>query len=240
MSPSSRKRIVASTAPILLISLLVSVALFASAAQRARAGEPAPATPAIPLKLPADRVYAESVGADSAVTFSHATHVDYENNRCTGCHTKLYRILGPSPRSTHEDMDRGGSCGSCHDGKHAFDVRAKESCVSCHAGRRKPSAAGADSTGAAPGAFSGPKPFVFKSGSASPGVVTFRHDTHRGKSLGCKSCHSKLFTMKPYTQDSNADYHESSLCGGCHDGKQSFGVEDDDACAKCHVEGGGK
>jgi c(7)-type cytochrome triheme protein len=35
--------------------------------------------------------------------------------------------------------------------------------------------------------------------------------------------------------------HEPSACGLCHDGKQSFSVEDDDKCVHCHVEGkGGK
>lgn len=240
MSTPSRKRIATTIDPILFLCLLALAAFLALTAPGAGAQEPTTAAPPIPLKLPPDRIYAGSVSPDSAVTFSHATHVDYENNRCTGCHTKLYRILGPSPKNTHADMDRGGSCGSCHDGTHAFDVRAKESCVSCHAGRRKAAPAGSDSTATAPGAFSGPKPFVFKSGSASPGVVTFRHETHRGKTMTCKSCHSKLFSMKPYQQDANADYHERSLCGGCHDGKQSFGVEDDEACARCHKEGGGK
>ena len=78
-------------------------------------------------------------------------------------------------------------------------------------------------------------------GSASPGTVTFRHETHRGKSLKCNSCHPKFFPMKSVPQDPNADWHERTRCGGCHDGKQSFGVEDDEACQRCHKEGkGGK
>lgn len=240
MSSPSRKRFVAGSDRILLLATLVLTALALSPATPADAAGTDTTSVAVPLKLPPDRVYEGSVGPDSAVTFSHATHVDYESNRCTGCHPKLFRILGPSPLNTHEVMDRGGSCGSCHDGKHAFDVRAKESCLSCHAGRR-PVKAAALAGAEAPAAFSGPKPFVFKSGSASPGTVTFRHESHRGKGQTCKSCHSKLFAMKPLVQDPNADYHERGRCGACHDGKQSFGVEDDDACGKCHVEGkGGK
>lgn len=243
MSRPSRTRFATAIETILFSAVPVLAAVLSFTFARAEVPTPAAApaaTAAIPLKLPPDRVYAKSVGPDSAVTFSHATHVDYESNRCTGCHPKLYKILGPSPQSTHRAMDAGGSCGACHDGKHAFDVRAKESCVSCHAGRRKAVPASSDSSGAAAG-FSGPKPFVFKRSSASPGVVTFRHETHKGSGLKCGSCHSKLFAMKPYVQDPNADYHERALCGGCHDGKQSFGVEDDARCERCHVEGkGGK
>ena len=31
--------------------------------------------------------------------------------------------------------------------------------------------------------------------------------------------------------------HEASACGMCHDGKRSFGTQDDKSCARCHVEG---
>jgi c(7)-type cytochrome triheme protein len=222
---------------VLSFAALLLVALALAPEPRLAGAAPDAATPAIPLKLPPDRVYADSVGPDSAVTFSHATHVDYESSRCTGCHPKLFRILGPPARTTHGEMDGGASCGACHDGKHAFDVRAKESCVSCHAGSRKSAVTGPDGPGTAPPAFTGPKPFVFKSGSASPGVVTFRHETHRGDSMRCGSCHPKYFPMKAVPQDPNADWHETARCGGCHDGKQSFGVEDDAACEKCHKEG---
>ena len=241
MSQASRRRFAPGCETFLSLATVLLVATLMTTVARAAAPAPGNAAPAIPLKLPPDRVYSGSVGPDSAVTFSHATHVEFESNRCTGCHPKLYRILGPSPRITHRDMDQGGSCGTCHDGKHAFDVRAKESCISCHAGRRATATAGSDSLAPTPPAFSGPQPFVYKQGSASPGTVTFRHETHRGKSLKCNSCHPKFFPMKSVPQDPNADWHERTRCGGCHDGKQSFGVEDDEACQRCHKEGkGGK
>lgn len=241
MSQASPRRFAPRCEAILFFARAVLVATLLTMSAQAPAAAPANAPPDIPLKLPPDRVYTGSVGPDSAVTFRHASHVEFESNRCTGCHPKLYRILGPSPRNTHRDMDQGGSCGSCHDGKHAFDVRAKESCVSCHAGRKSAVAAGPDSASAAPAAFRGPTPFVYRQGSASPGVVTFRHETHRGTSLKCNACHPKLFPMKAVPQDPNADWHEKARCGGCHDGKQSFGVEDDEACQRCHKEGkGGK
>ncbi len=240
MSRPSRKRFAFAIDPYLFSAVLVLTAVLCTPVERTLA-QTSPGAPPIPLKLPADRVYAHTGSPDSVVTFSHRTHVDYESNKCTGCHPKLYRILGGSPPVTHRDMDAGASCGTCHDGKHAFDVRAKESCGSCHAGRRKASAAPGDSAATGGAAFTGPKPFVFKSSSQSPGTVTFRHETHRGNGIACKVCHASTFAMKPYVQDPKADYHERRLCGGCHDGKQTFSVEDDAKCERCHVEGkGGK
>lgn len=242
MSTHRRNRFAPAIEAILRNAARATAALLVLAATRGSAQTPSapPAgTPAVALRLPADRVYTRSVGPDSAVTFRHATHVEYESGRCTGCHPRLYRILGPTPAFTHRDMNDGGSCGTCHDGKHAFDVRAKESCRSCHAGRQAVSAARSDSAGA-PAAFTGPKPFAFKRSNASPGAVTFRHETHGTKAkLACSACHSKLFAMKPLVQDPNADWHERARCGACHDGRQSFNVEDDAACERCHREGKG-
>jgi c(7)-type cytochrome triheme protein len=222
-----------------VVETILSFAAVSLVAAVAFAAAPAPLanSSAAPLHLPPDRVYAGPGGPDSAVVFSHATHVEYESRRCTGCHPKLFRILGPSPRSTHRDMDQGLSCGACHDGKHAFDVRAKESCNSCHAGRRRATPATSDSAGVARPTFSGPKPFAFERSSESPGQVTFRHETHGGRSLKCGACHAKFFAMKPLVRSPDADYHARTLCGGCHDGGQSFSVEDDGKCQRCHVEG---
>lgn len=199
-----------------------------------------PAPPPVDLKLPPDIVFNRVVRADSAVVFSHGSHVEYESYRCTGCHPRLFHILNPTRRATHRDMDKGGSCGACHDGKHAFDVRATESCGSCHAGRHPAAVGAADSTGGhGSGAFKGPKPFAFRQGSDSPGLVTFRHATHLGKSFTCRYCHPRPFAMKGTAPLSNGAMHEPSACGMCHDGKTSFSVEDDNKCVRCHAEGKG-
>jgi c(7)-type cytochrome triheme protein len=212
----------------ILLMLVASAAL-------ARAGTPGAAQVA-DLKLPADLVYERVVGPDSAVVFRHTTHVDYEGNRCTGCHSKLYKLLTPTRRATHQEMDARGSCGTCHDGKHAFDTRASESCRSCHAGRRALAAAAPGATGQAPAAFKGPPPIVYKPTEQSPGEVAFRHDTHLGKRISCKTCHPKPFAMASAGARPDGAMHEGSACGMCHDGRKSFGTEDDKSCAKCHNE----
>ena len=220
------------------LAVLVSLCFCASPAPAAPRSTPPPAD----LKLPADIVYDRVVRADSAVVFSHVSHVDYESYRCTGCHPKLFHILNTTRRASHREMNRGASCGACHDGKHAFDVRATESCASCHAGRSSARTAAGDSTsGKSPAGFKGPRPIAFKRGSDSPGQVTFKHATHLGKQLTCRSCHPKPFAMKGTAVLANGAMHEPSACGMCHDGKQSFSVEDDTKCDRCHVEGkGGK
>jgi len=244
MSSQSRSPFAPRIDTILLIASLALAATAPSSTAGTGAAETTKSSAPVPLKLPPDHVYADSVGSDQAVTFRHTTHVEYEDNRCTGCHPKLFRMLGPSPPNTHRVMNAGGTCGSCHNGRHAFDVRDNESYPTCHAGRKTATAkttgavvAGADSGAARPPArYAGPKPFVFQFSTASPGVVTFRHETHRGKSLACGACHSKLFAMKPPVKDANADYHARGRCGACHDGKQAFDVEDDDGCPRCHQE----
>ncbi|HTP64657.1 MAG TPA: cytochrome c3 family protein [Geobacteraceae bacterium] len=64
------------------------------------------------------------------VTFSHSFHTRI--HRCVDCHPKVFP-LGYSrsrPRATMLDMDRGKSCGACHDDYSAFTTR--ENCVRCH------------------------------------------------------------------------------------------------------------
>lgn len=193
----------------------------------------APATP--PLRMPADAVYESRVGADSAVVFRHATHVALASNRCTACHSGLFRILTPTTRISHAEMNSGGSCGACHDGRHAFSVKAKESCPLCHVGRSRAARAGA--AGERAPAFHGPEPIHFPASAVSPGGVTFDHATHaKGE---CAQCHPRLFPMQASTSEAPAGMHEPSTCGACHDGKHAFGVEDERSCARCH-KGGAK
>jgi c(7)-type cytochrome triheme protein len=208
--------------------------LLVASAAPARAGAPGGE-----LKLPPDIAYDRVVGADSAVVFRHTTHVNFEGDRCTGCHSKLFKLLTPTRSTNHRVMDAHGSCGACHDGKHAFDTRASESCPSCHAGRKALTVAAPGAPGQAPSAFKGPAPIVYKPTEQSPGVVTFRHATHLGAKVTCKTCHPKPFAMKSTGARPDGAMHEGSACGMCHNGRPTFGTEDDKACNRCHLEGKG-
>lgn len=73
----------------------------------------------------------------------------------------------------------------------------------------------------------------------SPGVVTFRHDSHvDAKSPGCVTCHPGRFSIlgrsgeKKVKPVSHAAMEKGEACGGCH-GKQAFGFDD---CTACHAK----
>lgn len=86
-------------------------------------------------KLPDAVGLPQSGDSPGKVTFNHGTHVDEARPSCTTCHPALFRILPKgSPRPpvaiTHTAMDKGESCGACHDGKKAFALA--EDCTLCH------------------------------------------------------------------------------------------------------------
>lgn len=63
-----------------------------------------------------------------AALFSHWQHDTYS---CASCHPSIFpqRKLA----FTHDDMERGQFCGSCHDGQTAFSPKDKGvECESCH------------------------------------------------------------------------------------------------------------
>jgi len=208
-----------------------SIAIVAHAA--GSAGSPQP--PA--LRLPADVAYELVVGADRAVVFSHQTHFALAGNRCTACHPQTFRILTPTKHIAHREMDAGGSCGTCHDGRKAFGVRDSTACTSCHTGRRTVvEAATPGSPAGTRVASKGPAPITYSRSKASPGPVTFRHAAHVEHSLACASCHPRPFAMK-VAETRTAPLHDASACGMCHDGAQAFAVEDAASCARCHAQG---
>jgi c(7)-type cytochrome triheme protein len=84
------------------------------------------------LKLPGPIVLPQSPDSPGKVTFTHETHVDAGQPRCTACHPREFRILKATKRTaiTHERMDKGGQCGSCHNGTAAFAL--DQDCTFCH------------------------------------------------------------------------------------------------------------
>lgn len=64
------------------------------------------------------------------VVFSHENHVDGMKLACTECHDKLYLSTGQHKSVTMKQMQKGKSCGTCHNGKKAFSV--KGDCAKCH------------------------------------------------------------------------------------------------------------
>jgi len=62
------------------------------------------------------------------VTFPHQAHIAMFS--CDGCHPDLFKAERGANQATMEEMEKGASCGACHDGSTAFGVA--EDCESCH------------------------------------------------------------------------------------------------------------
>ena len=140
-----------------------------------------------------------------AVVFSHDIHLA-QNRDCKTCHSRIFDI---SKRQTFTmaEMERGKSCGACHNGRKAFSVATDKDCLRCH--------------GAVPSATV----FHVKVGNA-----TFSHDSHvNGKGIGCKSCHNAGPQRRGVTM---AQMEKGKSCGACHNGKRAFTVTAN--CGSCH------
>jgi c(7)-type cytochrome triheme protein len=196
----------------------------------------------VPVKLPAPIIYELAAGSDSAVTFRHDTHDVLAGKKCLRCHPEPFRMLAPTRRILHADMESGGSCGRCHDGRAAFGVTDSSSCLVCHAGRAKASLAGRTPAGPVAGVAPRPlpRPLEFKRGESSPGPVRFRHETHVQADGACRPCHPGPFRMKATGGIPGGAMHESGSCGSCHDGTTAFAVADADACGRCHRSAGAR
>lgn len=77
----------------------------------------------------------EVKGADK-VTFDGKTHAD-KGLKCNDCHTKVFPMKKSAPGTyTMEKMNKGESCGVCHNGTKAFKTSDPANCIKCH---KKPS-----------------------------------------------------------------------------------------------------
>ncbi|MFO7693065.1 MAG: cytochrome c3 family protein [Vicinamibacterales bacterium] len=114
----SRIRCAASAAVV-----IAALALVAAAAAQSRMPN-----------LPGPYTFAQTGDSPGKVTFNHASHVDEAAPSCTGCHPKSFSILKAGATSdgkpiTHAAMDKGASCGACHNGTKSFGF---DDCALCH------------------------------------------------------------------------------------------------------------
>ena len=71
-----------------------------------------------------------SLTGASKVTFGHDAHVIKHKQKCGDCHYRLYTTSAQRKDVTMAQMQKGQSCGFCHNGQRAFDV--KGTCNKCH------------------------------------------------------------------------------------------------------------
>ena len=141
------------------------------------------------------------------VNFTHQNHA--RRFSCSECHPKLFLMKKGSTKLAMDDMYRGNSCGSCHNGKKAFST---SSCSKCHA----------KMTG-----FK--KALTYTSAGMSP--VIFSHELHTAM-FECNSCHTTIFKYKKGGSGMKMDdLYQGKFCGSCHNGQSAFGSSD---CQRCH------
>jgi c(7)-type cytochrome triheme protein len=144
-----------------------------------------------------------NVKETGAVKFSHEVHTSAY--KCGECHPGNYKPGKGNPVVTMAAMEKGKSCGACHNGKDAFAVKE---CAKCHP----------------------TKDITYKVKGA--GGAKFSHAFHTG-AYSCGECHPKIY--KPAAGNpaaSMSDMQNGKSCGACHDDKTAFGVKA--SCAKCH------
>jgi c(7)-type cytochrome triheme protein len=129
-------------------------------------------------------------------TFSHAIHK--EMYKCAECHNKIFIAGKESKRASMAEMEKGLSCGICHDGKTAFGVKAD--CQKCH---------------------------TVKQINFKPGSAVFSHTVHVA-AYSCKDCHPARFIPGSGNKRfSMSQMEHGKSCGSCHDGQTAFGVKGD-------------
>lgn len=64
------------------------------------------------------------------VIFSHEVHVGGAGQKCQECHPALFTNAKQHKAVNMKAMQKGKSCGACHDGKTAFSVQGD--CAKCH------------------------------------------------------------------------------------------------------------
>jgi c(7)-type cytochrome triheme protein len=139
------------------------------------------------------------------VVFNHANHLNKKGltNNCRACHDSIFDLKKKKHYSM-ADMEKGKSCGACHDGKKAF---SSEKCVHCHQ----------------------TKEITYKVKATGP--TGFSHKLHLAKSADCSVCHPSVFAAGPNKHFTMEDMEKGKSCGACHNGKKAFGLE---RCVSCH------
>src|ERR1035437_2877795 len=75
----------------------------------------------------------EFASSKGQVIFDGKAHAD-KVMKCADCHSKpkLFEMKKSGDKISMAAMNEGKFCGTCHDGKKAFSVKAPADCVKCH------------------------------------------------------------------------------------------------------------
>ncbi len=140
-----------------------------------------------------------------SVLFSHREHINKKEmtKNCRACHDALFD-LKMKKHFSMADMEKGRSCGACHNGEKAFGL---DKCSACHR----------------------VKEITYKVKETGP--THFRHKTHLG-SAECGACHPALYASNQKNRRVGmAAMEKGKSCGACHNSKRAFSLKE---CSKCH------
>ena len=74
-----------------------------------------------------------TVSGAANVLFSHDDHVGARRMGCSECHYAVFQRSHASHQAaTMADMQKGRSCGACHNGSRSFSVADPQQCGKCH------------------------------------------------------------------------------------------------------------
>lgn len=140
------------------------------------------------------------------VVFSHKDHIKKSGmtNNCNACHDSIYAIK-KKVTYTMADMEKGKSCGACHNGSKAF---ALKECARCHL----------------------VKEITYNVKATGP--THFSHKKHLAANPDCNTCHPALYAAGPNKRVTMAQMYQGKSCGACHDSKQAFSIKN---CSGCHT-----
>jgi len=139
------------------------------------------------------------------VIFSHKKHLEKKPRRdplqCKACHENGRKT---PEKANMAGMEKGKSCGACHNGRSAFSVAL---CTKCHI----------------------VKEITYD--VKQTGKVAFSHQKHLKKVHQCSKCHNAIFKAGKNQPVGMAAMGKGESCGACHTGKDAFALAD---CQKCH------
>ncbi|GAM11595.1 class III cytochrome C family protein [Geobacter sp. OR-1] len=142
------------------------------------------------------------------VVFSHSIHIDKTKGKCKSCHNGKI-ITGKDKNVSMAEMEKGRTCGACHNGKGAFTVAGN--CNRCHKGYI-------------------PREVTFSLKGITNAV--FSHKFHLGM-YQCGDCHTATFPYKAGAQRKTmGQMEQGQSCGTCHNGKDAFSTSGE--CERCH------
>ena len=133
------------------------------------------------------------------VVFTHQEHAARQS--CSVCHPAIF-AAGKNRSVGMAAMEKGKSCGACHDGGKAF---ALNECARCHT----------------------IKDISFKVRETGP--VAFTHKAHAERQK-CSLCHPKIYTYAKSKRVGMAAMIEGRSCGACHNGKAVFALGECSRC----------